>query len=329
MRKTMNLSVHLRNQKGLTLVELMIALSVGLLLFAGVLTVFVGMRTTTVETSSYGELQENGRFAVSVLTEDILRQGFWGDFSNSNLRGIPVTVPAIANDCIGGGINNASLPQGLGNFREIWGQTVEPGSPDPLGCFGAVANTQTRINSDIIQLKRAISQPIAVANLNADDIYLYANYDEAKLFSNNVVPPLIANGRYWQYQHHVYYVRERTVGNNTVPVLMQGRLVNRRMNFNPIIDGIEMIRFMYGLDVNDDGNVDSYLNAASVSENAWDDRILTIKMFVLARNIRPDRKYINTNTYQLGDLAFPVNDNFRRLLFSSTVNLYNNGTTNF
>lgn len=326
----MNLTTYSSNNKGFTLVELMIALSVGLLLFAGVLAVFVGMRTTTAETSSYGELQENGRFAISVLTEDLIRQGFWGDFSGKlNLGKVTVSAPAIANDCIGGGVNNTSFPQGVGDFRALWGQTIEPGSPDPLGCFGAVANTQTRVNSDVIQLKRAISQPIAPANLNADEVYFYANLGLGTIFSNNVLPPLIPNGRYWQYQHHVYYVRERNVGDETVPVLMQGRLVNRRMNFTPIIDGIEMIRFMYGVDVNGDGNVDSYLNAASISENVWDNSILTIKMFVLTRNIRPDRKYTNTNTYQIGDLIFPVNDNYRRLLFSSTVTLYNNSVSNF
>ena len=117
------------------------------------------------------------------------------------------------------------------------------------------------------------------------------------------------------------------MGDNTVPVLMQGRLANRRMDFTPIIDGIEMIRFMYGVDINGDGDVDNYLNAANVPENAWDNTnnnsILAIKMFVLTRNIMPDSKYTNTNTYQLGDLSFTANDNYRRLLFSSTVTLYN------
>ena len=80
--------------KGFTLVELMISLSIGLVLFAGVMSVFVGMRSTTSDTSSFGELQENGRFAVSVLTDDLLRQNFWGDlsetFSLSSLSGNPV-----------------------------------------------------------------------------------------------------------------------------------------------------------------------------------------------------------------------------------------------
>jgi type IV pilus assembly protein PilW len=114
---------------------------------------------------------------------------------------------------------------------------------------------------------------------------------------------------------------------------MQGRLVNRAMNFTPIIDGIEMIRFMYGVDINGDGNVDSYLNADNVPENAWDNAgdfsIVAVQIFVLARNIRPDRKYSNTNTYQLGDLPYTVNDNYRRLLFSSTVTLYNASVASF
>jgi type IV pilus assembly protein PilW len=209
----------------------------------------------------------------------------------------------------------------------LWGQTIIAGNPNPLGCFAAVAGTQTRVNSDVIQFKRVRSNPIAQADLNANNVYLYSNLLEGTIFSNNAIPPVIANGTYWQYQHNVYYVRERNVGVDTVPVLMQGNLVNRGMNFTPIIDGIEIIRFMYGVDINGDGNVDNYLNAANVPESAWDNAgdnsILAVKIFVLARNIRPDVKYNNTNTYQLGDLAFPVNDNFRRLLFSSTVTLYN------
>ena len=326
--------------RGFSLVELMIALSVGLVLFAGVLSVFVSMRTTTAETSSYGELQENGRFAISVLTEDLLRQHFWGDLGGalkldvaSEQGNITVTSGAITNDC-STGINNATLLKATGTYRTLWGQTIVSGAnTNPLGCFGAVANTQTQLNSDIIQFKRVTSQPTVPASLNADNVYLYTNASSGTIFSNNQLPPLIANGQHWQLQHNVYYVRNRTLGTNNVPALMQGRLVNRGMNFTPIIDGIEMIRFMYGVDINGDGNVDSYLNADNVPENAWDNAgnssIVAVQIFVLARNIRPDRKYTNTNTYQLGDLPYTVNDNYRRLLFSSTVTLYNASIASF
>jgi type IV pilus assembly protein PilW len=241
---------------------------------------------------------------------------------------MPFPPILIDNDCVGQGLNNATFMQPIGTFRTLWGQTINQGvDANPLGCFQAVLNTQTRDGSDVIQLKRVIGLPVPGINLNADDVYLYDNSDSGTIFSNNAIPPPLANGRYWQYQHHVYYVRERTVGVDTVPVLMQGRLVSRGMNFNPVIDGIEIIRFMYGIDMNGDGNVDNYLSATNVPQNAWDNsgnnNIVAIKLYVLARNIMPDNNYVNNNTYQLGDLQFQANDNFRRLLFSSTVTLHN------
>lgn len=141
------------------------------------------------------------------------------------------------------------------------------------------------------------------------------------------------NPRTWEYQHHVYYVREEPVGNNFVPVLIQGRLANLGMNFTPIIDGIEAIRFMYGIGPEATGIVDRYVSASTINLNnpgLWDragaTRILAVKVYVLARSILPDNKYENKNTYQLGADAggtFAVDDNYRRLLFSSTVTLYN------
>jgi type IV pilus assembly protein PilW len=331
MQQHLNQIGYPKKNQGFTLLELLLALSTGLVLFAGVLSIFVGMRSTTAETSSYGELQENGRFAVSLLTNDLQRQGFWGDFNGTlNTQSITMPFPPILidNDCVGQGLNNATFMQPIGTFRTLWGQTINQGvDANPLGCFQAVLNTQTRDGSDVIQLKRVIGLPVPGINLNADDVYLYDNSDSGTIFSNNAIPPPLANGRYWQYQHHVYYVRERTVGVDTVPVLMQGRLVSRGMNFNPVIDGIEIIRFMYGIDINGDGNVDNYLSATNVPQNAWDNsgnnNIVAIKLYVLARNIMPDNNYVNNNTYQLGDLQFQANDNFRRLLFSSTVTLHN------
>ena len=145
---------------------------------------------------------------------------------------------------------------------------------------------------------------------------------------------VIYNPRMWEYQHHVYYVREESVGNEFVPVLMQGRLANLNMNFSPVIDGIERIRFMYGVDMDTNssvpgyGIVDAFISATNMTADLWDNvggtRILAVKIFVLARGIRPDSKYTNTNVYQLGDdLPFTPNDNYRRLLFRSTVTVYN------
>jgi type IV pilus assembly protein PilW len=350
-----------KKQQGFTLLEIFIALAIGLILFAGVMSVFVGLRTTTSETSSYGEMQENGRFAISVLSNDLLRQGFWGDLPVAMDAAVLANpAPVAANDCVGAGANNGSFPQVVGHFRTIWGTTLA--AANALNCI-----TDAVVGSDIIQIKRVISNslgavpqpitapvtpPLTAADLNNNRFYLISNISAAEIFTGNAAIPNIQNSRVWEYQHHIYYVRNENQGANTVPVLMQGRLLNGGANaisFNPFIDGIEMIRFWYGVDtdadadVNDydttagpgsglgDGIVDAFIPARNMTQALWDNngsRILAVRIFVLVRDILPDNRYTNNNTYQLGgttaaDQFNAGGDNFRRLLFSSTVSLQN------
>ncbi len=314
----------MNNQRGYTLVEIFVSLAIGLALFAGVLSVFVGIKTTTNETATYGELQENGRFALSIISDDLLKQNFWGDYTGMLDFSMLTTDPGTPGDeCVGEGLNNGSFPIAVGHFRAIWGQTVTKSAV--MGCIDDAKTT-----SDIIQFKRVISEPLTVSTSN--NYYMVSNLNEAEIFTGTDIP-VMANSQLWEYQHHIYYVREEAQGNNTVPVLMQGRLTTK-MTFDPIIDGIEMIRFMYGLDTdspNDAGYgiVDTFVAADNMTITQWDhgndNRILAVRIYVLARSILPDNKYTNTNTYNLGDLPVTFNDNYRRLLFNSTVTLYNAG----
>ncbi|MBA6327971.1 PilW family protein [Colwellia sp. MB02u-6] len=323
----------MNSQRGYTLIEIFISLAIGLALFAGILSVFVGMKTTTQETATYGELQENGRFALSVLSDDLLRQNFWGDYSGTLDRSMLTVSPDAApgNECVGEGLNNGTFPNAIGHFRTLWGKTVTNSSV--MGCID-----DAKITSDIIQIKRAISQPLTASTSN--NYYIISNVSEAEIFTGTNIPT-VSNSQVWEYQHHIYYIREEAQGNNTVPSLMQGRLTTK-MTFDPIIDGIEMIRFMYGIDTDAPGSagygiVDAFLSADeriahpadNMTSTQWDNgnnnRILAVRIYVLARSILPDNKYTNTNTYNLGDFPVTFNDNYRRLLFNATVTLYNAG----
>ena len=318
--------INYKQQKGFNLVELLLALFVGLSLLLGVLSVFVGMRTTTKETSSYGQIQENGRFAISLITDDLLRQGFWGDFTGKLDASALLTSPDPSNvslsDCIGKGQNNASFPSTFGHFRTLWGETVQSNSTS--NCIN-----NAKVDSDLIQLKRSISLPIAPGNIISTRYYLIANPNSAAIFPGTQTIPSLSFAQIWEYQHHLYYVREETQGSQKVPVLVQGRLQNKNpiMTLDMVVEGIEIIRFMYGVDSDNDGAVNAFISADSMTSAFWDNEnnttILAVKIFVLARDILPDNKYININTYQLGDRQFIANDNYRRMLFSTTVSLYN------
>ncbi|WP_274050780.1 PilW family protein [Thalassomonas haliotis] len=319
----------IKKQQGFSLIELFISLATGLVLFAGVLSVFVGIRATSSETTTYGELQENGRFAINLLTDDLLRQGFWGELPESLSTGLLVSSPAqIAGDCVGDGINNSSFPLGVGHFRALWGTSLV--SAANMGCID-----DAKTGSDLLQIKRVISAPVAAANVDSDRYYLIANANSGAIFAGDAGIPTINDGQIWEYQHHIYYISEYSQGGNTVPVLMQGQLRNATLPpifFNQAIDGIEMIRFMYGVDSDSDGIVNAFIPAGNMLDTYWDNesdiRILAVKIFVLARSILPDSSYENLNTYHLGDLAVNFinggsGDNYRRMLFSSTITLPN------
>lgn len=327
----------IKKQSGFTIIEIFISLAIGLALIAGVLSVFVGMRTTSSETTSAGELQENGRFAMTLITDDLLRQNFWGDLTGNIDGGGLISSPdpaGIVGDCVGGGANNGSFPVDIGAFRTLWGLNVT--SANVMGCIN-----NAKIGSDLLQLKRAIASnrfnpapplaPITIAGLANNRYYINSNANSAAIFAGNAVAiPFVNIGRIWEYQHHIYYVREDLQGTNKVPVLMQGQLQNagNAMFFNTMVEGIEQLHFMYGVDTDDDGAVNAYISAQNMLTNYWDNanniRIIAVKVYILARDILPDLKYTNDNIYQLGDRSFDANgDNFRRLLFSSTVSLNN------
>lgn len=313
-----------KNQYGFTLLEVFIALVIGLVLFAGVLSIFVGMRTTVSETSSYGELQENGRLAINILSDDLLRQDFWGDYTGTiDLTSINPVPSAPTGECAGGGTNNGTFPLAVGHFRTLWGETVDDDTVLPTCRSGAVKK------SDVLQLKRVISTPLGLVagdTAPVGNYYFMSNMDTGEIFASGTVPD-VKNARVWEYQHHMYYVKEEA----SVPVLMQVRLSNT-LNVAPLVDGIELIRFEYGIDTDIDpttagyGIVDAYVSADNMTDALWDNevsRIISVKMYVLARGVLEDTKYVNKNTYKLGSFDYDVDDNYRRLLFSSTVTLYN------
>ena len=62
-------------QKGFTLVEVMISLFIGGLVLGGVMFTYIGMKVTTKDTMTIGELQESGRLAINIMQRDIEQRG--------------------------------------------------------------------------------------------------------------------------------------------------------------------------------------------------------------------------------------------------------------
>ncbi len=68
----------MQGDSGFSLVELMIAMVVGLLLISGMITVFAGTKRSSQLNSSMAMMQEHGRFALNSMVSDVRMAGFQG-----------------------------------------------------------------------------------------------------------------------------------------------------------------------------------------------------------------------------------------------------------
>lgn len=87
------LKMNLLRQRGLSLVELMISLTIGLMLLAGLSLLFVESSRSHRELSEASKQIENGRYALQLLTDDLHLAGFYGRFSGLSTMTMPATVP--------------------------------------------------------------------------------------------------------------------------------------------------------------------------------------------------------------------------------------------
>ena len=78
------------SERGLSLVELMISITLGLLIVAALVTVFANVSKSRSELERGSEQLENGRAAIEVLSEDLQLAGFYGEV---NVKGTPTALP--------------------------------------------------------------------------------------------------------------------------------------------------------------------------------------------------------------------------------------------
>jgi type IV pilus assembly protein PilW len=93
-------------QAGLSLIELMVALTIGLLIFAGLATLFANASSSQHELRRTSQQIENGRYAMDVLIQDLQLAGYFGEYRAS---GTP-TTPNPCSTATGELNNGVTLP---------------------------------------------------------------------------------------------------------------------------------------------------------------------------------------------------------------------------
>jgi prepilin peptidase dependent protein B len=80
-------------QKGFSLIELMISLTLGLIVMGGALSMVTSILATNTSTLKMTRLNEELRAAMMMLTSDLRRAGSWGGVVNQVISGTPIINP--------------------------------------------------------------------------------------------------------------------------------------------------------------------------------------------------------------------------------------------
>lgn len=324
-------------QTGFTLIEMMISLFIGGLILGGVMFTYIGMKVTTKDTMTIGELQESGRLAINIMQRDIEQVGFWGTFYDDSFTAANTSsLSNPTNDCFEGA-NNGSFPDltSSSNFRSLYAKTAA--SSNELNCVKNPIKETDILQVKFLQGNQLEVDAAGVNETQIDENYFIAEQENAR-FERGIVDPTSVNinATVWPYSHHSYYISEQTYTVNnkslTVPALMRKRLVGGSINTETIMEGVENMRFVFGLDTTSDSRVDTYKSINDMNASDWENRksILTVQVFLLIRALQPDPGLkIKNQTYVLGEDAnsrtLTFSDNFRRTVFTTTIRLNNVG----
>lgn len=313
---------------GFSMIEMMVSITIGLMIIAALVAVLAGASGNTKTNDRTSELQSNGRFALDHLKRELRHAGYRGYTAKAPVSTSLVT-PVISGEC-------GTAGSFVKNIRQaVWG--ANDNNPFNANCIPATSY----LTGDVLVIRHADDAPITAANATPSTIYLRSTYGLASLLQGSAVPAAVTIGtENFALLEYVYYISPFTnsiattgiaTENPQVPALYRIALqADGSMTPELVVSGIEQFQVEYGFATRI-GELQStqYFPANSINgghsatgATSWDS-ISSVRIWLLARNAKPETGYSNTETYTLSTALTPKSDSFRRQVFTTVVQLRN------
>lgn len=274
-------------QRGLSLIELMIAMLIGLFMLLSISSVYLSNVKTNKIRDQFSLLEDNARIALDSMRNVIEHTGYKGRQNTIIENPFIIASTVINNDaaCTPGRtiVNNApvTLDGGAGNDIDV---NIDSIGVKYLGTGGVTTDCSGDLPMDAFC---QLSDPVNPATKKSSHIYNVFHLDSA-----------------------------------TDRLLCAGSL-DRSGGEQLIAEGVENMQIVYGVDTSGDNIANEYINASSLN-GKWS-QVVSIQIAVLVRSEKPVKDTAEQRTYDLlGTPILSPNDKLQRAVFSTTVYIRNN-----
>jgi type IV pilus assembly protein PilW len=357
-----------RWQRGLSLVELMVGLTIGLMLTLGLFTLIASSSQAFKVQDDFARMQENATAAMRYLGDSLRLAGFYGYATvptnvSTDIGGVNVTSdcgsaanPPAANWALSvssplsgyNGLTNLTVNGVFPCIKSINFASGPTANPNPILVTRSAGGFRIASGTILKQQPNYATSVYVQSDPNAGLVFLGGNFDALAASLQTRKLPVSSGGGdvdIFEYHTYVYYLRpcSRPAGggpdctgptddsSSPLPTLVRQELVGTAMTEVPLVEGIDMINYQYGVDSNGDGVPDFYILTPVATD--WVN-VVSVKVSMVVRSLALSREYDDSQKqYDLvGDgktalyscTAYPPPAcNYKRKVFSRTFQLCN------
>lgn len=320
-------------QSGISLIELLVSLLLGMFLSAGIVVTYLESKRNYAAEEQMASIQENGRYSLNLLKRELMLAGFFGGY----LAPEEISVTAVGTDCA-----SSNWALSANNAIELTNNHNSSSSPQTnLGTtLTCLTGSDIQPDTDVLTIKRTAGEPslrngVLAENYTASsdqkwylrivdygDVLEWNKLAASDLQDPNGPSTPGVNVSYWETYSKVFFVRKySTDPNDGIPTLCVQSLEGNDMTTQCLVQGIEELQVEFGIDTDVDGVANVYNDAPSSTDMA---NAVVARIYLLVRSIDSQSGYTNSKTYQLGRRTVTArNDGFLRRVFSTTVGIRN------
>jgi type IV pilus assembly protein PilW len=317
---------------GFTVVELVVAMTIGLFVVGGASAAYVFNQRTRAELERGSRQVENGRYAMQLLADELRHAGYLGEL---NPRGLapPAAMPLACENVLDELRAALTVPlQGVDDAASVPSclSDVKPGTD-----IIAIRRASTCVAGTAGCTAFSAGHPhIQVSRCGAETAIARFRFASAAADLDRTNRDCSTPAGAHRYLSRIYYIASNNQAGDAIPTLKRAELNGTSWTIEPLVEGIENLQIDYGIDTDGNGSPDQYTStpgsfggcsSAACQVQNWSN-VTAIKLNLLARNLEPTPGHTDNKTYVLGidnagaeRTVGPFGDRFRRHSYSGTV----------